>query len=50
MMSKIELKIDFQIVECPFIESCMLPKIRFLCKIPNCKNCPDYISKLVKIR
>ncbi|MFX1378100.1 MAG: hypothetical protein ACFFA4_03330 [Promethearchaeota archaeon] len=50
MSSEGEFLIKLQLIECPFFPSCRLPKIQFLCKIPECKNCPDYISKLQKIR
>lgn len=50
MISNIEINIDLNLEECPFFLSCTLPKIQFLCKIPECKNCPEYISKLQKIR
>ncbi|MFW9819563.1 MAG: hypothetical protein ACFFE5_08130 [Candidatus Thorarchaeota archaeon] len=50
MISEIELKINLNLNECPFFVSCALPKIQFLCKIPECKNCPDYVSKLQKMR
>ena len=50
MISDIEIKNDLNLEECPFFLSCALPKIQFLCKIPECKNCPEYISKLQKIR
>ena len=48
MVSDGELTIN--LIECPFLTSCRLPKIHFLCKIPECKNCPDYTSKLDKIK
>ncbi|MFW9999432.1 MAG: hypothetical protein ACFE9Q_02885 [Candidatus Hodarchaeota archaeon] len=50
MISDSNLVFDLHIIECPFFPSCELPKIQFLCKIPNCRNCPDYISKLEKIK
>ncbi|MFX1503549.1 MAG: hypothetical protein ACFFDH_21485 [Promethearchaeota archaeon] len=50
MSGDIELTSDLELIECPFFSSCILPKIRFLCKIPDCKNCPDYLYKLGKIK
>ncbi|MFX1503736.1 MAG: hypothetical protein ACFFDH_22435 [Promethearchaeota archaeon] len=50
MSSDAKLAFKLNLVECPFFPSCYLPKIQFLCRIPDCKNCPDYISKLEKIR
>jgi hypothetical protein len=49
MISDEESASNANLIECPFLSSCLLPKIDFLCKIPNCKNCPDYISKLKKV-
>ena len=37
---------NYNLLACPFMESCKLPKIKFLCKIPACKTCPDYNSKV----
>ena len=50
MSSDVKLTLDLNLDECPFISPCKLPKIHFLCKIPDCKNCPDYIYKLGKIK
>ena len=49
MISDEELTINTSLTECPFLSTCPLPKIHFLCKIPDCKNCPDYIFKLKKV-
>lgn len=49
MSSDFKLVIDLNLIECPFLPLCPLPKIQFLCKIPECKNCPDYIAKLQRI-
>lgn len=49
MSSDVDLAIELNLLECPFLTSCALPKIQFLCKIPECKNCPDYIYKVEKI-
>jgi len=37
---------NYNLLACPFKENCKLPKIKFLCKIPACKTCPDYNSKV----
>lgn len=50
MSIDLKLTIDAELIECPFLSICGLPKIQFLCKIPNCRNCPDYTSKLEKIK
>ncbi len=49
MSGDIDLAIGLNLLECPFFTSCTLPKIEFLCKIPECKNCPDYICKVERI-
>lgn len=33
------------LLACPFTNICVLPKNEFVCKIPECKICSDYISK-----
>ena len=48
--SDVELALDLNLDECPFFSLCILPKIHFLCKIPDCKNCPNYIYKLGKMK
>ena len=40
----------FELLTCPFIDICELPKLQFLCKIPDCKNCTDYIDKVKKLK
>ncbi|MBY8985831.1 MAG: hypothetical protein KGD65_12225 [Candidatus Lokiarchaeota archaeon] len=50
MSSGTKIIIDLNLLECPFLPSCNLPKIQFLCKNLQCKNCPDYIIKLEKIK
>ena len=40
----------FELLTCPFIDTCELPKLQFLCKIPECKNCTDYIEKAKKLK
>ncbi|MFX1575057.1 MAG: hypothetical protein ACFFB0_20155 [Promethearchaeota archaeon] len=41
---------EFDLLACPFINRCKLPKIDFLCRIPECKTCPDYFSNVNKLR
>ncbi|MFW9896039.1 MAG: hypothetical protein ACFFD7_09580 [Candidatus Thorarchaeota archaeon] len=50
MSSGTNIAINLDLSECPFFTSCNLPKIQFLCKIPECKTCPDYNIKLAKIK
>ena len=35
---------------CPFMSKCKLPKHQILCKIPECKTCPDYDSYVKKLK
>ncbi|MFX0029578.1 MAG: hypothetical protein ACFE8B_10230 [Candidatus Hermodarchaeota archaeon] len=49
MSSDTELSRILTLFECPFYPTCSLPKITFLCKIPECRNCSEYDSKLVRI-
>ena len=37
---------DKDLLVCPFMNQCILPKHQFLCKVPECKKCPDYESFL----
>jgi len=41
---------EYILIACPFIKRCKLPKIDFLCRIPECKTCPDYISKVKEFK
>jgi len=44
---------DFNITEkllaCPFDEVCHLPKHPFTCRTPECKECPDYKTRVRKL-
>jgi len=50
MSNDIDLKIVLNLTECPFYQYCYLPKIHFLCRIPECKTYPEYLTKLEKIK
>ena len=50
MSSDTELTKVLNMFDCPFHPVCSLPKIDFLCKIPECKNCSEYDTKLQKIK
>ncbi|MFW9782574.1 MAG: hypothetical protein ACFFFB_09865 [Candidatus Heimdallarchaeota archaeon] len=43
---------DLGLLACPFVDICVLPKYKFICKIPECKICSDYIyrAKTLKSR
>ncbi|MFX0036143.1 MAG: hypothetical protein ACFE9I_10950 [Candidatus Hermodarchaeota archaeon] len=46
----IPLDFKFRVFTCPFKNACNLPKIQFLYKIPECKNCTDYAERLRKLK
>jgi len=50
MGTEIEFIPRIELLTCPFIEKCELPKLRFLCKIPECKNCIEYSDWLKKLK
>jgi len=50
MSSDVDLTIVLNLLECPFYSACSLPKINFLCIIPECKTCTEYFTKLEKIK
>ena len=50
MGSEIRLIPRFDLLTCPFIEKCELPKLRFLCNIPDCKNSTEYSDWLKKLK
>ena len=37
------------LLECPFINSCVIPKAPALCKFPECKICSEFEVKTKKI-
>ena len=40
---------EIDLVACPVIDICELPKHNFLCKVPDCKvSCSEYLSKVKK--
>lgn len=49
-MSKIKSRPRLIVFECPFIQSCVLPKSRGICKIPECKICSEYITRVNKLK
>ena len=53
-MNMMSVQVDFlsklKLIICPFEDTCYLPKKQFLCKLPECKNCTDYIEKVKKLK
>ncbi|MBY8992242.1 MAG: hypothetical protein KGD58_15965 [Candidatus Lokiarchaeota archaeon] len=40
----------FELLVCPFFDKFELPKLQFLCKIPDCKECTEYSDFLRKLK
>lgn len=41
---------QFESLAYPFIDNCEGHKLQFLCKIPDCKNCLDYVQKVKNLK
>ena len=42
---------EIDLLACPLVEICKLPKHDFLCKIPDCRvSCSEYLSKVRKLK
>ena len=50
MISESKFNLEENILSCPFSHKCSLPKIESLCIFPEYKICPDYGSKLKKMK
>ena len=50
MISKLKFNLKSAILSCPFLHSCTLPKIENLCNFLEYKICPDYDSKLKRLK
>ena len=49
--SKVVFVPENDLLACPFVELCELPKHRFLCKVPDCRIiCSEYLSKVRKLK
>ncbi|MHA2180625.1 MAG: hypothetical protein ACXAAH_04285 [Promethearchaeota archaeon] len=43
--------LDIDLLVCPFVELCALPKHHFLCKSPDCKElCSEYLTKVKNLK
>ncbi|MHA1933319.1 MAG: hypothetical protein ACW96X_12300 [Promethearchaeota archaeon] len=41
---------EINLIACPFVDLCELPKHYFLCKVPDCKLvCSEYLTKAKKL-
>jgi len=50
MISELNFDLESAILSCPFLHTCNLPKIENLCNFPEYKICPDYDSKLKRLK
>ena len=50
MISESNFNLERSFLTCPFSHKCILPKIQTLCIFPEYKICPDYDSKLKKLK
>lgn len=50
MTSEIDNIIRLMVFSCPFSYRCVLEKKDFLCKLPECKECPDYKEFFKKLK
>jgi len=50
MISESNFNLEGNILSCPFSHKCILPKIENLCVFPEYKICPDYDSKLKRLK
>ena len=41
---------EIDLLSCPFIDIYTLPKHQIICKIPECKICPDYVTKVRELK
>lgn len=42
---------EIDLLACPFVNICQLPKHHFLCKVPDCRvSCSEYLVKVRKLR
>jgi hypothetical protein len=41
---------EIDLLMCPMVDMCILPKHQYLCKIPDCKVlCSEYLTKVKKL-
>ena len=50
MISEVDFDPKSYILSCPFSHACSLPKVESLCNFPDYKLCPDYESKLKRLK
>jgi hypothetical protein len=50
MRNKSEFDPEQDIQSCAFIHACTLPKSKEVCNFPNFKTCPEYQSRIVKLK
>ena len=50
MITESNIKLEKNILSCPFTYKCILPKLDSLCSFPEYKICPDYDSNLKRLK
>ena len=41
---------EVDLLSCPFIEQCKLPKHQGICHISGCKTCSEYINQVQQLK
>ena len=42
---------EIELIKCPLVNLCTLPKHSFLCKVPDCRVlCSEYLTKAKKFK
>lgn len=50
MRSNNEFDLEQDINTCAFYQTCSLPKSKDVCNFPNFKSCPEYQSRMIKLK
>lgn len=50
MRNKLKFDPEQDIQSCAFIQTCTLPKSKDVCSFPNFKSCPEYQSRMIKLK
>lgn len=50
MTGEIDKILGSMVFSCPFSYCCVLEKKEFLCKLPECKECTEYIELFKKAK
>ncbi len=50
MSSKLNFNPEENMLSCAFNHACTLPKSKEVCNFPNYKECPEYQSRMIKLK